>query len=121
MADIKNAVEGRNGTTEIHVIVGDKIFVLFAYSGLRDRSEYKNDIEHKYSFVALDNSLKKALAYCKKHFPGKIINTVPIGTGVQNERDKNTRNSVKDRESWILSTAKEVGVEVKIIMNKENE
>jgi hypothetical protein len=99
---------------ETHVVVGDKTFVLFAYSRLKNLDEY-NNIEHLHSFEIVDNSLKNAMKYCKSVFPNEIIKTVPIGTGVQNDRSKEPVNSLGDCESWILGTAQEVGVSVQII------
>ena len=115
MADIENAVLNRNGSMETHVVIGDKTFVLFAYSKLKNRDDCKSDTEQLYSFELVENSLQNAFKYCKQFFPNEIIKTIPLGTGVQNDRSKVTVNSLGDSESWIQSTANEMGVKVQII------
>ena len=111
---IENMIAEKGSDTEIAINIGDKIFVLFAYSTQGNRDDYKTELEYENNFIRIENSLKKVLNFCKEKFPNKIIHTAPIGTGVESRRTKKII-SLKDFKTAIDELARQIGVDVEII------
>jgi len=86
--EIKKAVNDRNKSTEIAIPIGDKIFVLFAYSTQGNISDYKSKSAYRYGFIEITDSIEKALDFCKDNFPGETIYSAPIGAKTQNQYSK---------------------------------
>ena len=113
---IDNAVAERDGSSEVTITIGDKSFVLFAYTTQGNRTDYNTNIEYRRGLIEIEGSLKKALVYCKVRFPGETVHTALIGTGVQNDRTDGLAYSERDAENRIINLSKSVGVSVEIIM-----
>ena len=111
---IAKIVAERGDATEIVITIGDKTFVLFAYSTQGKREDYANETDYRRGFCEIDGSLKKVFDFCKKNFPNEVVHTVPIGTGVQPDRTKKPF-SISESENRLNSLAYEVGINIKIM------
>jgi hypothetical protein len=116
---IKNAVARRGTDTEIHIPIGDKIFVLFAYTSQGDEKDYVKPMDYRRALLKIPGSVKKALQYCNQNFPGEIVHTVPIGMGVENDRTPNTSkgyvNTLDDTKENLHALAKSLDMAVEIV------
>jgi len=112
---IAKIVDERNGATEITVTIGDKYFVLFAYSSQGKQENYSTYMDYRRGFVEIGGSLEKALRYCKEHFPGKTVYTALIGTGVQNDRQGRLPYTECDAEARLHKLAKSVGIAIEVV------
>jgi len=113
--EIAKTIANRGESTEVAIEIGDKTFVLFAYSTQGNREDYSDEIEYRLAFIEIDGSLEKIFSYCKENFPNKVINSALIGAGVQMNRVKGLKRSISECENRINNLANELGLSVNLI------
>jgi len=114
--EIKKAVSGRDESTEIAVFIGDKTFVLFAYSTQGNPSDYETELEYRHGFIEINGSIKKVLEYCKNNFPGETVYSAPVGSETQSKYQKGIIYSEAEAEKRIYDLAKEIGLNVVVVI-----
>ena len=114
---IAKTVAERGEATEIPITIGDKVFVLFAYSTQGERADYgKDPMAFRRGFIEIKGALKKVFVFCRENFPGEVINTALIGAGIQNDYSKNGMVYTEaESENRIKMLAKEVGINVNVV------
>ena len=115
---IRKKVNNKGESSEVVCEIGDKTFVLFAYSKLGVRDDYRDNLSYERSFYQIEGSLKKVLLFCKEQFPDKVINTALIGTGIESDpsrTQKPHKYSLNDARGRLNDLAKELNVQINII------